>query len=141
MLQLPTCLPQGSQSYRVPCLLLKQDALCPGGSNTLPDSKPKKYECVYIVRPNLDDENVDRTVANVEEFIKGLGGTIISTDKKGRRRLAYEVNKMRDGFYVMTRFESKPETIAQVTRMMMISEDVIRSIIVVLEDIALETSL
>jgi len=107
----------------------------------LPDSKPKKYETVYIVRPNLDDENVDRTVANVEEYIKGLGGTIISTDKKGRRRLAYEVNKMRDGFYVMTRFEAKPETVAQVTRMMMLSEDVIRSIIVVLEDIALETSL
>ena len=107
----------------------------------MPDSKPKKYETVYIVRPNLDDENVDRTVANVEEYIKGLGGTIISTDKKGRRRLAYEVNKMRDGFYVMTRFEAKPETVAQVTRMMMLSEDVIRSIIVVLEDIALETSL
>ncbi len=105
------------------------------------DSKPRKYESVYIVRPNLDDESVDRTVASVEEYIKGLGGTIMSTDKKGRRRLAYEVNKMRDGFYVMTRFEAKPEVVAQVKRMMMISEDVIRSIIVVLEDIALETSL
>lgn len=111
------------------------------GEIILPDSKPKKYETVYIVRPNLDDESVDRTVAGVEEYIKGLGGTIMSTDKKGRRRLAYEVNKMRDGFYVMTRFEGKPEIVAQVKRMMMLSEDVIRSIIVVLEDAALETSL
>jgi small subunit ribosomal protein S6 len=107
----------------------------------LADTKLRKYEAVYIVRPNLDDESVDRTVAGVEEYIKGLGGTIISTDKKGRRRLAYEVNKMRDGFYVMTRFEAKSEAIAQLKRMMMLSEDIIRSLIVVLEELALETSL
>jgi small subunit ribosomal protein S6 len=101
----------------------------------------KKYECVFIVRPNLDDEAVDRTVAAVEDYIKGFGGTIISTDKKGRRRLAYEVKKMRDGFYVMTRFESKPESVAQLKKMMALSEDVIRNLIVSLEEEALETSL
>ena len=111
------------------------------GEFTLADTKPRKYECVFIVRPNLDDESVDRAVAAVEEYIKGVGGTIISTDKKGRRRLAYEVNKMRDGFYVMTRYEAKPEAVAQVKRMMMLSEDIIRSLVVVLEDEALETSL
>jgi small subunit ribosomal protein S6 len=118
-----------------------QDAYDQRGNKKLPDSKPKKYETVFIVRPNLDDESVDRTVAGVEEYIKGLGGTIISTDKKGRRRLAYEVSKMRDGFYVMTRFEAKPEAVAQVKRMMMLSEEIIRSLIVVLEEAALETSL
>ena len=107
----------------------------------MPDTVVRKYETVYIVRPNLDDEAVDRTVAGVEDYIKGLGGTIMSTDKKGRRRLAYEVNKMRDGFYVMTRFEAKTEVVAQVKRMMQISEEIIRSLIVTLEDIALETSL
>lgn len=105
------------------------------------DTTQRKYEAVYIVRPNLDDESVDRTVAGVEEYIKGLGGVLISTDKKGRRRLAYEVNKMRDGFYVMTRFELNPASLAQVQRMMKISEDIIRSLIVNLEDAALETSL
>jgi small subunit ribosomal protein S6 len=107
----------------------------------LPDIKKRKYETVYIVRPNLDDESVDRTVAGVEEYIKGLGGAVLSTDKKGRRRLAYEVKKMRDGFYVMTRFEATPDLVAQVKRMMMLSEDIIRSLFVVLEEAALETSL
>ena len=111
------------------------------GELALQDTVVRKYETVYIVRPNLDDEAVDRTVAGVEEYIKGLGGTIMSTDKKGRRRLAYEVNKMRDGFYVMTRFEAKTEVVAQVKRMMQLSEEIIRSLIVNLEDIALETSL
>lgn len=105
------------------------------------EAKQRKYECVFIVRPNLDDDSVDRTVAQVEEFIKAQGANILSTDKKGRRRLAYEVNKMRDGFYVMTRFEGKPETVAPIKRMMTLSEDIIRSLIVNLEEVALETSL
>jgi len=101
----------------------------------------KKYECVFIVRPNLDDEAVDRTVAAVEDYIKNLGGSILSTDKKGRRRLAYEVKKMRDGFYVMTRFEGKPELVAQLKKMMTLSEDIIRELTVVLEDELMETTL
>lgn len=105
------------------------------------EAKPRKYECVFVVRPNLDDDSVDRTVATVEEFIKNQGATIMSTDKKGRRRLAYEVNKMRDGFYVMTRFESKPAIVAPITRMMTLSEDIIRFLVVNLEEAALETSL
>ncbi len=107
----------------------------------LTEAKLKKYECVFIVRPNLDDEAVDRTVAAVEDFIKNNGGTIISTDKKGRRRLAYEVKKMRDGFFVLTRFEAKTATLAALKRMMTLSEDIIRSLIVVLEEAALETTL
>lgn len=105
------------------------------------EAKPRKYECVFIVRPNLDDDAVDRTVAQFEDFIKSQGATIMSTDKKGRRRLAYEVNKMRDGFYVMTRFEAKPEMVAAIKRNMTLSEEIIRSIIVNLEEAALETSL
>ena len=91
------------------------------------------YETLYIVRPNLDEDAVDRTVAGVEEYIRGLGGTVESTDKKGRRRLAYEVNKMRDGYYVLTLFSAKTSAVAALKRMMTLSEDIIRSIIVVHE--------
>lgn len=91
------------------------------------------YEVVYIVRPNLDEEAVDRTVTGVEEYIKSLGATVETTDKKGRRRLAYEVDKMRDGYYVLTIFHVKPESVAQIKRMMTLSEDIIRSLIVVHE--------
>ena len=91
----------------------------------------KEYETVYIIRPNLDEEAVDRTVAVVEDYIKGLGGVIESTDKKGRRRLAYEVQKMRDGYYVLTNFSAKPEAVSAIKRMMNLSEDIIRAIVVV----------
>ena len=98
-----------------------------------PTTKLKPYEAVYVIRPNLDEEAVDRTVSQVEEYIKGLGGNIETTDKKGRRRLAYEVNKMRDGYYVLTIFHAKTESVSAIKRMMTLSEDIIRSLIVVHE--------
>jgi len=110
------------------------------GDKTLPTTKlEKEYETLYIVRPNLDEDAVDRTIAGVEEYIKGLGGTIVTTDKKGRRRLAYEVDKMRDGYYVLTVFKAKAETISQLKRMMTLSEDIIRSLVVLFE-VEAETS-
>ncbi len=97
------------------------------------ESKVKPYEVVYIIRPNVDEEAVDRTVNAVEEFINNQGGTVETTDKKGRRRLAYEVDKMRDGYFVLTILHTKPEAIAPLKRMMTLSEDIIRSLIVIHE--------
>lgn len=103
--------------------------------------KLKKYETVFIVRPNLDDDSVDRTITAVEDFIKQNGGVVISTDKKGRRRLAYEVKKMRDGFYVLIKFDALPAAVAGLKRMMSLSEDIIRCLVVALEGAAVETTL
>jgi len=100
---------------------------------TKTSTKLKPYETMYIVRPNLDEEATDRVVSQVEDFIKSHGGEKLATDKKGRKRLAYEVNKMRDGFYVLTTFDGPAESVAQIKRMMTLSEDIIRSIIVVAE--------
>lgn len=122
-------------SVRFPCLSSRQDAHDQKGVFTLAEKALKEYETLYIVRPNLDEEAVDRTVAGVEEYIKTqLGGVVESTDKKGRRRLAYEVNKMRDGYYVLTNFRAKPESIAPLKRMMTLSEDIIRGIVTVREE-------
>jgi small subunit ribosomal protein S6 len=98
--------------------------------------KIKDYETVYIIRPNLDEEAADRVAQSVEEYIKGLA-VVESVDKKGRRRLAYEVDKMRDGYYVVVEFKAKPEAVTQIKRMMSLSEDIIRSLIVVREKAAI----
>lgn len=89
------------------------------------------YEVTYIIKPTLDEEGADRVVASVEDFIKGQGGKVESTDKKGRRRLSYEAQKMKDGFYVSSVFSLDPQNVANLKRMMTISEDIIRSLIVV----------
>ena len=105
------------------------------------DNQPRKYETVFIVRPTLDDDSVDRCVNTVEEFLKAQDGKILSTDKKGRKRLSYEVKKLRDGFFVILRYEIKPSAIVAFKRMLQLNEDVIRSITVTLEEAALEVNL
>ena len=105
------------------------------------EEKLNKYETVFIVRPTLDDEAVDRCVNTVEEFIKGQGGKIISTDKKGRKRLSYEVKKLRDGFFVVLRYEVKPQAIVAFRRVIQLNEEIIRSITVALEEEALQVNL
>ena len=98
----------------------------------------RKYETVFVVRPTLDDESVDRCVNTVEEFIKAQGGSIINTEKKGRKRLSYEVKKLRDGFFVVLRYELKPESVVAFKRQIQLNEDIIRSITVTLEEEALQ---
>jgi small subunit ribosomal protein S6 len=99
----------------------------------LAEKKARTYETVFIVRPNLDEEAVDKTVAVVEEYIKAQGGNVESTEKKGRKRLAYEVDKMRDGYYVVIVFKAKAESITPLKRMMTLSEDIIRNLVVVID--------
>lgn len=98
------------------------------------DSKASvTYEATYIIRPTIDEEAADRAAATVEEFIKSQGGAMQSTDKKGRRRLSYDVKKMKDGYYVTVVFTLGADKVAAVKRMMTLSEDVIRSLVVIYE--------
>ncbi len=89
------------------------------------------YEVTYIIKPTIDEEAADKVASSVEEYIKGQGGKVEGTDKKGRRRLTYEVNKMKDGYYVSTIFNINPQSVATIKRMMTLSEDILRSLIIV----------
>lgn len=89
------------------------------------------YEVTYIIKPTIDEEAADKVAVSVDEFIKTQGGKVESTDKKGRRRLAYEVNKMKDGYYVSTIFSISPQNVTNIKRMMTISEDILRSLIII----------
>jgi len=89
------------------------------------------YEATYIIRPTIDEEAADKVATSVEEFIKNQGGSVQSTEKKGRRRLAYEVKKMKDGYYVTSVFSVQPDKVVAIKRMMTLSEDIARSLIVI----------
>jgi small subunit ribosomal protein S6 len=100
----------------------------------MPSTGLNNYEIMIIIKPSLEEEGADRVVAGIEEHIKAAGGIIEETDKKGRRRLAYEIDKTRDGFYVLIQFQAKPESITALKRMTVLSDDIIKSLIVVRED-------
>lgn len=88
----------------------------------------EKYELMYIINPNLSEEE---TAAVVEKF-KALveqNGTLEEMEEMGKRKLAYEINYISEGYYVLVKFTSAPEFPAELDRILGITDGVIRSLI------------
>ncbi|MNS16739.1 30S ribosomal protein S6 [compost metagenome] len=90
----------------------------------------RNYETMYIVKPTLDDEAVETVTKKFDDQIAGIGGTVEKTEKRGRKRLAYEVKDFKDGFYVLTDFQADPAQIKELERLIKLNDDVIRHVIV-----------
>ena len=88
----------------------------------------EKYECMYILNPNLTEEE---TAALVEKFktLIEANGTLDETQEMGKRKLAYEINYLSEGYYVLVKFTSNPDFPAELDRVMGITDGVIRSLI------------
>ena len=95
----------------------------------------RNYETMYIVRPTLDDEAVENVAKKVDEQIAGIGGTVEKTEKRGRKRLSYEVKDFKEGFYVLTDFQADPSQITELERLFRLNDDVIRHIVVRKEEV------
>ena len=90
----------------------------------------EKYELMYIINPTLNEED---TAAIVEKF-KALveqHGTVDEMELIGKRRLAYEINDLSDGYYVLVKFSSTPDFPAELDRILGITDGVMRSLITV----------
>jgi len=88
----------------------------------------EKYELMYIINPNLTEEE---TAALVEKF-KALieqNGTLDEMEEMGKRKLAYEINYISEGYYVLVKFTSAPEFPAELDRVLGITDGVMRSLI------------
>ncbi|WP_028608674.1 30S ribosomal protein S6 [Paenibacillus harenae] len=89
----------------------------------------RKYEVMYIIRPDVEQENVQAIVDKFNGIISN-GGEVTKTDVMGKRRLAYEINKLRDGYFVLVHFNATTEVVNELDRIMKITDEVIRSLIV-----------
>jgi small subunit ribosomal protein S6 len=92
-----------------------------------------KYEALFVVAPNLGDEEVNATVDKVKGVIQNGGGTIDNIDDWGKRRLAYEINDLNEGFYFLVNFSADPQLPKELERILRISDSVMRHIVVKLE--------
>ena len=90
----------------------------------------RDYELMYIVRPELDDEALRTTTESVDTLIRGLGGTVGKTTMWGKRRLAYEVDRLRDGHYVITLLQLDGTKVADLERALQIHDTVFRHLLV-----------
>lgn len=91
-----------------------------------------KYETIFIVSTSFDEESTRDIVNKFKELIEA-NGTLESVDEWGRRRLAYEINDERDGFYVLMNFTAPTTFPAELDRIYKITEGIMRSIIIVKE--------
>ncbi|MCC3359360.1 30S ribosomal protein S6 [Bacillus sp. REN16] len=90
----------------------------------------RKYEVMYIIRPNIDDEAKKALVERFNSILTDNGAEITNVKEWGKRRLAYEINDFRDGYYMILNVMSNPEAVSEFDRLAKISEDIIRHIIV-----------
>jgi small subunit ribosomal protein S6 len=84
------------------------------------------YETMYILRPDLGDEQVEQAVSKYQNLLQEQGATEIEIQRRGKRRLAYEINKQRDGIYVQMNYEAPGKVVAPLERAMRLSDEVIR---------------
>ena len=89
----------------------------------------REYEILYIVRPELDDEQLAEAQKSVDGILAELGGQVKKTDVWGRRKLAYEVKHLREGHYVLTDFDIDPERVPELEASLRIHETVFRHLV------------
>ena len=89
-----------------------------------------KYELAVIVKPNLDEEALKAEFDGVKELIERFGGTVEKVDDWGKRRLAYEIQKVNEGFYSFFTFSSENNTPNEIEKRMRIKENILRYLIV-----------
>ena len=85
-----------------------------------------KYELAVVVSAKLEDDERAATIERVKEYITRFGGTVTNVDEWGKKRLAYEIQKMREGYYYFIQFDASAECPAEIERRVRIMEPVMR---------------
>ena len=90
----------------------------------------KNYELLTIFKPNLDAEEVDKAIEKISATVVEFGGNIVSVDKAGRKKLAYEVQNFRDGFFTTTVLTIPADKIAEFKRQLRLNDSVLRTMFI-----------
>jgi len=88
--------------------------------------KAYMYETMYILRPDLNEEAVDAAIGKYQTLLKEQGGALLETQHRGKRRLAYEIDRHREGIYIQMNYSGPGTVIAPLERSMRLSDEVIR---------------
>ncbi|MDY0323984.1 MAG: 30S ribosomal protein S6 [Candidatus Carbobacillus sp.] len=90
----------------------------------------RRYEILFILRPDLSDTDVEAHRERIKQVIEGNHGQIEKIENMGKRRLAYEIEKFREGIYTVIYFNSDADTVKELERVVGITEPIIRHLIV-----------
>ena len=90
-----------------------------------------KYETTFILEPGLDESRVNEEIDRVSQWIKDLGGEVLEVQRWGKRRLAYEIGRRRDGIYTLIVHQGPSAQIKELERRLRLNESVMRVLSVV----------
>lgn len=91
------------------------------------------YEVTYILRPNLEENEVGERTTAISESLKSNGGEVLNVEVLGKKRLAYEINDLREGIYAVMRFRSESATAHELERQLGLNENVMRALLIKLD--------
>jgi len=86
----------------------------------------RTYELMFILRPDMPEEDQDKLISNLESQVQTAGGTVKSLERMGRRRLAYLVRNFQDGIYVLLTLEGEGGMVKEIERRLRVNEPVIK---------------
>jgi small subunit ribosomal protein S6 len=84
------------------------------------------YEVMFIVRPDMGEEDLDKLVNSLEASVTSSGGTVKAVEKMGKRRLAYQVRKFNEGQYLLLQVEGSGAAVTELERRLRVTEPVIK---------------
>lgn len=87
----------------------------------------KNYELLTIFKPNLDAEEVEKVIEKVNSTITELSGSVVSVEKSGRKKLAYEIQNFRDGFFTTTVLTIPADKIVEFKRQLKLNDNILRT--------------
>ena len=90
----------------------------------------RKYEIMFIIKPDVPEEEVDKLAAQMQGVATGAGGKVEKLEKMGRRRLAYRIGRYREGFYVLFAMEGSGDMVKEFERRLKVNDAVIKFITV-----------
>jgi small subunit ribosomal protein S6 len=96
----------------------------------LEDKRLTDYELIYIVSPEVADEELESRIEAVNQFISGRNGTVDEVEKWGKRKLAYPINHFLEGNYILTRFKISPAQCKELESNLKITEEVLRHLLI-----------
>ncbi len=86
----------------------------------------REYESLYVLRPDLESEQTQDLVNRFKDVVTSQGGEVLDVTEWGKRRLAYEINEYREGYYVIMKFKDDNNVTAELERLMRINDSVMR---------------
>lgn len=90
-----------------------------------------KYETTFILEPGFDEGRINEEIERVSQWIKDLGGEVLEVQRWGKKRLAYEIEKKRDGIYTLMLYQAAGATVKELERRLRLNESVMRVLTVV----------